>query len=52
MTADTAFSEAALPDGDYAMFFEMTDATGETASSDMIVFTCEGGDIYTSVSAE
>ena len=52
VTADTAFSEAALPDGDYAMFFEMTDATGETASSDMIVFTCEGGDIYTSVSAE
>ena len=52
VTADTAFSEAALPDGDYAMFFEMTDATGETVSSDMIVFTCEGGDIYTSVSAE
>ena len=49
VTADTAFGEAALPDGVYAMMFEMRDAMGNYACSAAAQFTCEGGEIYTSV---
>ena len=50
VTADTSFGEASLPDGTYSMMFEMRDAMGNYAYSDAAQFTCENGEIYTSVS--
>ena len=47
VTADTAFAEMALPDGSYAMIFEMRDAMNNYAYSDAVIFECESGDIYT-----
>ena len=49
VTADTAFGETALPDGTFAMIFEMTDAMGGTAQSGTVFFDCVDGEIYTSV---
>ena len=49
VTADTAFGEIQLPDGDYFMLFEMQDAMGNYAYSGGFMFTCEDGEIYTSV---
>lgn len=51
VTADTAFGEAPLPDGQYAMVFEMRDAAGNYAYSDAVLFDCADGTILTSVSA-
>ena len=47
VTADTAFAEMTLPDGSYAMVFEMRDAMNNYACSDAVIFQCESGDIYT-----
>ncbi len=47
VTADTAFAEVELPDGDYVMLFEMRDALGNYAYSDSVMFTCQEGEIYT-----
>lgn len=49
VTADTSFEEAPLPDGQYAMVFEMRDAAGNYAYSDAVTFDCTGGEIITSV---
>ena len=49
VTADTAFDEMALPDGQYFMMFEMRDAMDNCACSDVAVFTCEDGEITASV---
>ena len=49
VTADTAFGEIQLSDGDYFMLFEMQDAMGNYAYSESVMFTCEDGEIYTSV---
>ena len=49
VTADTTFGEIQLPDGDYFMLFEMQDAMGNYAYSEGFMFTCEDGEIYTSV---
>lgn len=49
VTADTSFGEAPLPDGQYAMVFEMRDASGGWAYSDAVLFDCAGGEIITSV---
>ena len=49
VTADTAFDEMALPDGQYFMMFEMRDAMDNCARSDVAVFTCEDGEITASV---
>ena len=49
VTADTAFGEAPLFDGSYAMVFEMWDAAGNYACSDAVTFDCAGGEISTTV---
>ena len=49
VTADTAFYEQALPDGEYLMIFEMRDSQGNSAYSQGIGFTVDGEDITTSV---
>ena len=49
VTADTSFGEAPLYDGSYAMVFEMWDAAGNYAYSDVVTFDCADGEIYTSV---
>lgn len=49
VTADTSFGEAPLPDGEYAMVFEMWDAAGNYAYSDAVTFDCAGGEIMTTV---
>ena len=49
ITEDTTFGEAQLPDGQYAMLFEMYDATGASAMSDVVLFDCMGGEITTTV---
>ncbi len=49
VTADTSFGEAPLYDGSYAMIFEMWDAAGNYAYSDVVTFDCANGEIYTSV---
>ena len=41
--------EAELPDGSYAMVFEMWDAMGNDAYSDAVTFDCENGEIWTTV---
>ena len=49
VTADIAFGEAPLPDGRYAMIFEMCDAAGNIAYSDPVTFDCMDGEILTTV---
>ncbi|MBQ6788472.1 MAG: hypothetical protein IJO85_12235 [Lachnospiraceae bacterium] len=49
VTADTVFAETHLPDGSYAMVYEMRDAMGNYAYSDAVTFDCIGEDIYTTV---
>jgi len=49
VTAETAFGEATLPDGNYAMVFEMWDPAGNYACSDMVTFDCQNGEIITTV---
>lgn len=50
VTADTAFGEAPLFDGSYSMVFEMWDAMGNYAYSDVVTFDCIDGEIWTTVS--
>jgi len=47
--AETCFDEVQLPDGCYAMVFEMWDAMGNYAYSDAVIFDCIDGEIWTSV---
>ncbi|MBP3684890.1 MAG: hypothetical protein J6J12_08005 [Oscillospiraceae bacterium] len=49
VTADTTFGETALPDGSYAMVFEMRDIAGNYAYSDAVTFDCADGEIWTTV---
>ena len=49
VTADTSFGEAPLPDGRYAMVFELRDAVGSYAYSDAVIFDCTDGEILTTV---
>jgi len=49
VTAETAFGEAPLFDGSYNMVFEMWDAAGNYAYSDLVTFDCIDGEIYTTV---
>lgn len=49
VTADTAFAEAPLFDGRYAMVFQMSDAAGNTALSGVVAFECIDGEIFTTV---
>lgn len=49
VTVDTAFSEIELPDGSYAMLYEMRDAMDNYAYSDQVTFDCAGGEIITTV---
>ena len=49
VTADTSFGESPLPDGRYAMVFEMWDAVGNSVYSDTVTFDCVDGEIITSV---
>ena len=49
ITESSAFGEMPLPDGQYAMLFEMLDATGASALSDVVMFDCAGGEITTTV---
>ena len=49
VTADTAFGEAPLYDGSYSMVFEMWDAAGNYAYSDLVTFDCTDGEIITTV---
>lgn len=50
VTANTAFGETELPDGQYGMVFELRDAAGNTAYSDAVIFECANGEITTTVS--
>ena len=49
VTDSTSFGEAELPDGSYAMVFEMWDAMGNDVYSDAVTFDCENGEIWTTV---
>lgn len=49
VTTGTSFGETALPDGQYAMVFEMQDAAGNSVYSDAVTFDCAGGEITTTV---
>ena len=49
VTDQTAFSETALPDGNYAMVITMQDAAGNEAYSDAVTFQCQNGEITTTV---
>ena len=49
ISEDTTFGEVQLPDGQYAMLFEMYDATGASALSDVVLFDCANGEIMTTV---
>ena len=49
VTEDTSFYEIELPDGSYNMLFEMRDAMGNYAYSDVVTFDVIDGDIYTTV---
>ena len=48
VTEETMFYEAPLPDGRYSFLFEMTDARGKTAWSEMADFELDEGYIYLS----
>jgi len=47
VTEDTEFYEGNLPDGTYAMVFDMRDTAGNFALSDYCFFDCEDGEIET-----
>jgi len=49
VTAETAFSEMALPDGSYSMLYEMRDAMDNYAYSDQVTFDCAKGEIITTI---
>ena len=49
ISENTAFGEVQLPVGQYAMLFEMYDATGASALSDVVLFDCANGEIMTTV---
>ena len=49
VTANTAFSEAPLFDGSYALVFEMWDSFGNYATSEAVFFDCYDGTIITTV---
>ena len=49
VTAETSFGEAPLFDGSYSMVFEMWDAVGNYAYSDVVSFDCVDGEIWTTV---
>lgn len=49
VTAYTSFGEAPLFDGQYALVFEMWDFAGNYAYSDIAIFDCVDGEIWTSV---
>ena len=49
VTASTSFGEAPLFDGQYGMLFEMWDAMGNYAWSDLVTFDCANGEIITTV---
>lgn len=49
VTADTAFDEIELPDGSYAMLYEMRDVMDHYAYSDQVMFDCVDGEIFTSL---
>ncbi|MDE7299697.1 MAG: hypothetical protein K2N94_12880 [Lachnospiraceae bacterium] len=49
VTADTTFGETTLPNGKYAMVYEMRDAMNNYAYSDVVTFDCIDGEIITSV---
>lgn len=49
VTAETSFGETELFDGSYAMVFEMWDAAGNYAYSDVVTFDCAEGEIWTTV---
>lgn len=49
VTADTAFGETELPDGCYAMLYEMRDAMDHYAYSEQVIFDCVEGEIFTTV---
>ena len=49
VTADTAFYEIDLPDGEYVMVFEMRDAMDNCAYSEAALFTCEDGSFTASL---
>lgn len=49
VTSDTAFDEMELPDGTYAMLYEMRDAMDHYAYSDQVMFDCFDGEIITTV---
>lgn len=46
---DTVFEETELPDGSYAMLYEMRDTMGNYAYSEEVYFDCYGGEIWTTV---
>ena len=49
VTADTEFYEADLFDGNYALVFEMWDASGNFAYSDIVDIEITDGEMWTSV---
>lgn len=49
VTAETSFYETELADGEYGMIFEMLDSQNNAAYSDVVIFTVEDGEIYTTV---
>ena len=49
ISENTTFGEVQLPNGQYAMLFEMYDATGASALSDVVLFDCADGEIATTV---
>ena len=46
VTESTAFAYEALWDGEFIFFFEMVDARGESAYSEMVTFSVEDEEIY------
>ena len=49
VTENTAIAYEELWDGEFTFFFDMVDARGESAYSDMVTFTVEDGEIYVDV---
>jgi len=45
----TEFAYEEMGDGEFMFFFEMADARGESATSEMVAFTVEDGEIYVEV---
>ena len=49
VTGETAFAYEEMGDGEFVFFFEMADARGETAYSQMVSFSVEDGEIYVDI---